>query len=190
MALRLNLGELEDAHQLLLAARPLADDPDHPVEVEIDDEQAAQDLQPPVDVPRAETRGCGRRTSPGDGRAIPSRHSTSPSTFGTLPPGQNVHVQGDAALQLGEPEQGLHEDDGVHRPGAGLEDHADVLGGFVAHVRQQGQLLLLEQFGDLLDQAGFGHRVGISVTTICQLPRPRSSLAQRARTRNEPRPVR
>src|SRR5215204_5582409 len=46
---RLHLGEAEDAHQLLLRLVLLADDLDDPVEVEIDDQEAAQDLEALVD---------------------------------------------------------------------------------------------------------------------------------------------
>jgi hypothetical protein len=41
----------------------------------------------------------------------------------------------------------------IDRAGARLDHQADVLGGFVAHVGDQRQLLLVEQLGDALDQA-------------------------------------
>ena len=66
--------------------------------------------------------------------------------------GQHVHVHRNARFQLGEPEQRFHHQIGVDIAGAGLDDDTDVLGRLVAQIRDQRQLPLVEQFGDLLDQ--------------------------------------
>ena len=73
-------------------------------------------------------------------------------TFGTWPFDQHVHVERNAALELGELEQALHHQRRIDRARARLDHEADVLGGFVAHVGDQRQLLLVEQLGDALDQ--------------------------------------
>ena len=66
---------------------------------------------------------------------------------------QHVHVERNAALKLGELEQALHHQRRIDRAGARLDHEADVLGGLIAHVCDERQLLLVEQLGDALDQA-------------------------------------
>ena len=46
----------------------------------------------------------------------------------------------------------LHQQFRIDRARFRLDDQADVLGEFVADVANQRQLLVVEQFGDLLDQ--------------------------------------
>ena len=54
---------------------------------------------------------------------------------------QHVHVERNAAFELGELEQRFHQQLGIDRARARLEHEADVLGRFVAHVGEQRQLL-------------------------------------------------
>ena len=101
----LQLGELEDAHQLALRLVLLADDLDDPVEVEIDDEEAAQDLEAPLDDAEAVARAADQHVAAmvepfaqGLGEAEHPRH---------LAAREHVHVERDAALELGQPEQAI-----------------------------------------------------------------------------------
>ncbi len=71
---------------------------------------------------------------------------------------QHIHVEGNAALELGELEQGFHQQRRIDRARAGLEHEAHVLGRFVAHVGEQRQFSLVEQLGDALDQPRFLHQ--------------------------------
>ena len=73
---------------------------------------------------------------------------------------QHVEVQRNPAFQLGQPEQRFHQQFGIDRARLRLDHEADVLGEFVADVADQRQLLLVEQFGDLLDQPRLLHQPG------------------------------
>ena len=109
----------------------------------------------------AASRKLERRTSTSRRWSSHSRrHSARLSTFGTLPPAStftfigmrlssSVSLNSDSIRMIGST---------VLR--ARLQHDADVLGRFVAHVGEQRQLLLLQQLGDLLDQARLRHRIG------------------------------
>ena len=103
---------------------------------------------------------------------------------------QHVHVERNAALKLGQLEQRFHQQLGIDRARARLDHQADVFGRFVAHIGDQRQLLFVDQFGELFDQPRLLHQprnFGDDDHDRCRgrcLP-----VCQRARTRNEPRPV-
>ncbi len=73
---------------------------------------------------------------------------------------QHVHVHREAGLEVAEPEEALHQHLGLDGAGAGLQHQPDLLGRLVAHVGQQGGLLLLDELGELLDELGLLHLVG------------------------------
>ena len=73
---------------------------------------------------------------------------------------QHVHVEPDAGLQLGLAEQHLHQEFRLDRAAPGLQHDAHVLGRFVTHVREQGELAGLEQLGDALNQPRLLHLIG------------------------------
>ena len=63
-------------------------------------------------------------------------------------------------FEIGRAEQLLHQEFGLDRAALGHQHDADVFRGFVAHVVEQRQLLLLEQLGDALDQLRLLHLIG------------------------------
>jgi len=71
---------------------------------------------------------------------------------------QHVEVQRYPAFQLGQPEQRFHQQFRIDRTGFRLDHKADVFGGFIPDVADQRQLLVVEQFGDLLDQPRLLHQ--------------------------------
>ncbi len=80
--------------------------------------------------------------------------------LGDLALHQHVEVQRNLAFQLGQPEQQLHHQFRIDRARLRLDHEPDVLGGFVADIADQRQLLLVEQLGDLLDQPRLLHQPG------------------------------
>ena len=72
---------------------------------------------------------------------------------------QHVHVHGNAVFKLALFEQAFHEDNRVHRAAARLQHDAHVFGRFVAHIREQRQLFLVEQVSDFFDQARLLHQI-------------------------------
>jgi len=76
------------------------------------------------------------------------------------PVDQHVHVERHAGLEVGLPEQRLHQEARVHRAALRLEHEPHVLGRFVAHVGQDRDLSRVDQLGDALDQLRLLHLVG------------------------------
>ena len=80
-----------------------------------------------------------------------------PDHFRNAAAHQHVHVQRHAAFELGELEQAFHQQRRIDRTRTRFEDNAHVLGGFVAHVGKERQLLLVHQLGDALDEPHLLH---------------------------------
>ncbi len=80
--------------------------------------------------------------------------------LGHLALGQHVHVERDAAFQLGQLEQRLHQHAGIDRARLRLDDDAHVLGRLVAEVVDQRQLLVVVELRHPLDQAGLADQPG------------------------------
>ena len=76
------------------------------------------------------------------------------------PVDQRVHVERKARLKVRQAEQRLHQHRRIDGARARLQHQADVLGGFVAHVGQQRNLLRGDQFGQPLDQFRLLHLIG------------------------------
>jgi hypothetical protein len=87
------------------------------------------------------------------------RTSRRDSTPGSAPR-KHVHVEREADLELGQLEQALHQQHWIDGAALGLEHQAHGLGRLVAHVAQQGQLLLVDQLGDALDQLRLLYLIG------------------------------
>ncbi len=69
-------------------------------------------------------------------------------------------MSGKADFQVGLLEQLLHQQLGRHVAALGIEHDAHVVGRFVAHVLEDGQLLGVDDLGDALDQLALLHLVG------------------------------
>ena len=148
--LGLIVGQGEGLDQRLLGLVLLADDFDHAVEIEIDNQQTTDDFQPAFDlvqpVLRAPVQNHAAMIEPfaqGFGKA---------EDFGHQSGRQNVHVHRNAAFKLGELEQRFHQQDRIDGARARLEHHADIFGRFIADIGQKRQFLVIDQFGDFLDQ--------------------------------------
>ncbi len=154
----LHLGQREARDQRGLRLVLLADDADHLVEVEVDDQHAASTSSRCSIWPR---RWRERRISTDAamvdpllqrlGEADDARHDAID---------QHVHVERNAGFELGQPEQALHHHRRATVRERGSMHDAHVLGRLVAHVGDERQLLLVEQFGQLLDQPRLLHAVG------------------------------
>ena len=152
----LHVGELERLHQDGLRLVLGADDLDDLVEVEIGDQVAAEHFEAVLDLLQAVLRAAQQHVAamvePFAQRFGKAEHLRDAAFH------QHVHVERNAAFQLGELEQRLHQQLGIDGARARLDHEADVFGGFVAHVGDQRQLLLVDQLGDLLDQARLLHQ--------------------------------
>ena len=73
---------------------------------------------------------------------------------------QHVHVERNAAFKLGELEQRFHQQFGIDGARARFDDQPNVFRQLVAHVGDQRQLLLVQQFGQPLDQPRLLHQPG------------------------------
>ena len=148
--LGLHLGQVPAGHHLGLRVVALADDADHLVEIDIDDDLAAQDLHAAGD--RGETVAAAplqhdpAMVEKGLQRLLQVHHPRHAERV------EHIEVERHPDFELGQPEQLLHQHFGIDVAGLRLEDEADILGRLVADVGEQRQLLLFEQGRDLLDQ--------------------------------------
>ena len=143
----LHVGELEGLHQDGLRLVLGADDLDDLVEVQIGDQIAAEHFEPVLDLLRGgwfERRSSTSRRWSSHSRSASAR----PTTFGMRPFTSTFMLSGMRLSSSVSLNSDLHQQLGIDRARARLDHEADVLGGFVAHVGDQRQLLLVEQLGD------------------------------------------
>ena len=153
------LVEAEGLHQLGLGLILGADDPDHLVEIEIDGEIAFQHLQPRRDLFQAVLGAPLQHLAAVIEEGL-QRLASGSSRRGTSPRSSTFMLSGKRDFQVGLAEQLLHQQFRLDGAALGRQHDADVLGAFVVDVVQQRQLLLLQQFGDALDQLGLLHLIG------------------------------
>ena len=145
-----------DQHRLRLVLA--ADDLDDLVEVEIGDEKAAEHFQPMLDLGEPMARAPQQHVAAM--REPFGQRFGEPDHLGDAAADQHVHVQRNPAFQFAELEQAFHHQRRIDAARARLEHQPDVLGGFVAHVGDQRQLLFVDQLGDLLDEPHLLHLPG------------------------------
>ena len=154
---RLDVGELEGPHELGLRLVLLADDADHLVEVQVGDQIAAEHFEPVGDLGEAVVRPADQYVAAmveplakNVGEAVHHRHPAR---------AQDVHVEREPVLQIGELEQRFHQQRRIDGAALRLEHDADVFRRFVMDVGEQRQLARRQQLGDLLDQPALGHQI-------------------------------
>ncbi len=152
--LDLHLAEAPARHHLGLRLVGLADDADHLVEIDIDDDKAAQHLDATRDrgeaVPALALQYLAAVVEKGLQRLLQIHHPRHPRGI------DDIEIERHPDFQLGQPEQLLHHHFGIDVAGLRLEDEAHLLGQFVVDVGEQRQFLFFEQCRDLLDQAALG----------------------------------
>ena len=137
--LGLDVGELELLHQDRLRLVLVADDLDHPVEVEIDDQVAFEHLQAAGDLFQPMGGAPDQHLAPvGEPFAehLAEAHDARDDALR-----EDVQVERYAGLEVGELEQRFHQERRVDRAAARLDDDAHVLGRFVADVGDERQPL-------------------------------------------------
>ena len=105
--LGLDVGQLEAAHQLRLRLVLVADDADDLVDVEIGDQEAAEDFQPPLDLAEPMARAADQHVL-----AVVQpflQHVAQRQDVGHPALRQHVHVERNARLEIGQPEQRFHQ---------------------------------------------------------------------------------
>ena len=154
----LHLAQVEGAHELALGLVVVADDADDLVQVQIGDQQSAEDFQPPLDVAQAVVAAAHKDlVAVIEERGEDLAQGHHPGRVGCI---QHVHVEADAHLQVGLPEKLLHQHFGLHRAVFRLEHQAHPGRAFVPHVGQQGKFPRRQKLGDFLDQPGLLHLIG------------------------------
>src|SRR5262249_34701896 len=151
-----DFAELEGLHEDGLGLVLAADDLDHLIKIEISDEISAEHFQamfdccqPMAGAPQQYLAPVVQPFAQGFGKAEHLRDAALH---------QYIHVEWNATLELGEFEKRFHHQFGVNGPRARLDDQADILSRFIAYVRDQRQLLLVDQLGKLLHQTRFLHQ--------------------------------
>ena len=154
----LHLRQLERLHEFLLRLVLVADDADHLVQVEEGDQIAVEHLEPVADFLQPEFGAPDQHLL-----AVfePVLEDIAQRQHGrNLARRQHVHVEAETGFELGQLEQALHQDQRIDGARLGLKHDTNVLGRFVAHVAEQGELLFLEQLSDLFHEADLLHLIG------------------------------
>ena len=73
---------------------------------------------------------------------------------------EDIQVERHPHFELGQPEELLHQHFRIDIAGLRLEDEADILSRFVAHIGEERQLFVFEQPGDLFDEPALWHLIG------------------------------
>ncbi len=155
--LGLDLAQFPAPHHLGLRVVILADDSDHLVEVEIDDDLPLEDLDAAGNggeaMPAAAQQYLAAMVEKGLQRLLQAHH---PRHAGGI---EHIQVERHADFELGQPKQLLHQHIGIDIAALGLDHEPYILGRFVADVGDQRQFLVFEQSGDFFDEAPFRHAI-------------------------------
>ena len=146
----LTVGERELSHEDRLRLVFRTDDFDDPIQVQVGDQEAIQQLQPVIDLADPDLcladENFDLELQPGGKRLLQAHHDRRAVLV------QNVEIEGEADLEVGQPVEAFLQQFGIHRACARLQDDPKVLGAFVPDVGQDRELLLGDELGDLLDQ--------------------------------------
>ena len=85
---------------------------------------------------------------------IAQRHDTRNFTFR-----KHIHVEWNARFKFGVAEHLLHQNFRINVAGFRFQHHAHIFSGLVAHITQQGEFLIVEQFRHALNKAAFLHQI-------------------------------
>ena len=156
--LGLQFGKLEAFHQRRLGVVLVADDLDHRVEIGVDHQIAAEDFQPPRDLLQTVLGAAHQNFVAVVEESLQDLAQVhDPRRALTV---QNIHVERDAALQLGIAEQGLHEVFGRHVAALGFQHQPQIFGRFVVDISQHGQFFGIHELRHFLHQPRLGHLIG------------------------------
>ncbi len=153
-----NFGQLERLYQDRLRLVLGADNLDDLVEVKIGDQIAAEHFETMLDLLEPVIGAAHQH--------VAQMIEPCPQRFGETNDlrhaavDQHIHVKRNAAFKLGQFEQRFHQQSGVDRSRARLDDKANVFRRLVTNVRHQRQLLFVQQFGEPLHQPRLLHHVG------------------------------
>ena len=139
----LAVGQREFRHHHWLGLVLGADDLDHPVEVEVGDQEAVEQLEPVVDLAdphlAAADQHLDLEREPCGQRLLEAHHPWRPGCV------EHVEVEREADLEIGQPVTGFRAA-GRDRPcGPRLEDQPHLLVALVLHVGEDRQLLVGDQ---------------------------------------------
>ena len=153
----LAVGEAEFGHHHLLWLILRADDLDDAIEVEIGDDIAVEQFDPRCDlvepVARAPDQHVDLMPQPFDQQGLQAQHARRVGGV------EHVQIERKAVFQVGQAKQAVHQHLIVDGAGARFDDDANLRVGFVAHIGQDRQLLVVDQRRDLLDQLRLLHLI-------------------------------
>ena len=155
---RLPVGEAElfDHHRLGLIL--VADDLDHPVEVEKGGDIAFDQFQPPRDlvepVLAAPLQDVDLAADPVGQQFLQPHHHRRAAGV------EHVEIEPEPRFHIGQLVEAFLEQVGIDIAAARDQHDADLLVAFIAHILEDRQLAIADRGGDLLDQLALGHLVG------------------------------
>ena len=156
--LDLQVGQQELGHHDRLRLILVADDLNHPVEVEEGDDIALQNLQPMADFGQPVARPAQQNIAAMIEKSAQNLGQRAHLRGASVD--QDIHVQGHSGFQIRMPEQGLHQYGGIDSARLWLQHQTHILGALVADIAQNRDLARVDKLGDALDQFGFLHLIG------------------------------
>ena len=151
----LDFGQIPARDHLGLRVVALADNADHLVEIDIDDDLAVEDLHAPGDRRKTMAARPLQHVAAMIEKSLQCllqihhpRHALRV---------EDIEIERHPHFELGQAEELLHQHLRIDIAGFRLQHEADILGRLVADVGEERQLFLVEQSRDLLDQPPFLH---------------------------------
>ena len=135
-----------------------ADDLDHAIKVQIGNQITVEQLDPVVDLAKPVLRPPDQHfdlvTDPARQHFLQRKDARR--AIGV----EHIHVQRDANLELGQPEQAFHQHIGIDGARPRFDDDADRFIRFITDIGEDRQFLVVDDRGDGLDQLALLHLVG------------------------------
>jgi hypothetical protein len=136
----------------------VTDDLDHPVEIEIGDDIAAEQFEPGIDLVEPVLRTAEQHFDLVDNPLF--QHFGDAHNLGHPVLVEHIHVEREAIFKIGHAEQRIHQIFGIDCTTFRLQDNPHLLVRFIADIGENRQFLVGNDLGDLLDQLALLHLIG------------------------------
>ena len=154
----LHIAQLKACLQRLFRLVFLADDADHFIQMQEDQQHAGQNFQAMLDFRQAVARTAQQNFAAMVEPLAQSFRQRNHARHDAI--NQHIHIHREARFQLRIAEQAFHHDHGINRARLGLKNDAHIFSRFIANIAQKRQLLVIQKLGDLFDQSRLLHAIG------------------------------
>mmetsp|Transcript_2452 Transcript_2452/g.4153 ORF Transcript_2452/g.4153 Transcript_2452/m.4153 type:complete len:210 (-) Transcript_2452:700-1329(-) len=158
-------------HQRLLGRIIVADDIDHPIQVEEGNDETFQHFQPVINLFHPVLGAPDQNLTP-EIQECP-QNLFHGADFWRHTINQDVHIQRESNLQITAAIEHVHEHIRLHIFALGLQNHANVIRRLIPHIRKDRYLFGLDNLCQFLDQFRFLNLIGNLGDHNLPLPTPK-----------------